>query len=261
MVSAVKAKILPNVRKLIIPDPGHLIADADLSGADAQVVAWEAGDEDLKDAFKKGLKIHIKNATDMLGEEFTSLQPESGPWKQIYASMKAFVHGVNYGEQDRTLAITQGWPIALAHKRRLRWLGLHPAISAWHQRVQFGLEKNNTIRNAYGFHRIFFDRPGTSFTNALAWGPQSTVAITCTRGALQLRERLPWVQILLQVHDSLVFQFPRSRIRDVPLIREALLNPIPYADPLTIPWGLALSPRSWGECKKMGWEEASQLNF
>ena len=47
--------ILPNIRKFIVPDPGYLIVDADLSGADAQVVAWEADDADLKEAFRDGV--------------------------------------------------------------------------------------------------------------------------------------------------------------------------------------------------------------
>ena len=50
---------LPNVRRTIIPDPGYTIVDADLAGADAQVVAWEAGDEKLKSAFSAGAAIHV----------------------------------------------------------------------------------------------------------------------------------------------------------------------------------------------------------
>lgn len=63
--------VLPNVRKLFIPDPGYTIYEADLRGADAMVVAWEADDEDLKDAFRRGLDVHAKNAEDMLGSLFT----------------------------------------------------------------------------------------------------------------------------------------------------------------------------------------------
>ena len=56
---------LPNIRKLFVPDPGYVIFDADLAGADAQVVAAEAGDSDLLAAFKGGLDVHTKNATDL----------------------------------------------------------------------------------------------------------------------------------------------------------------------------------------------------
>lgn len=261
MVLSITAPILPNIRKLIIPDPGMLIADCDLSGADAQVVAWEAGDEDLKAAFRAGLKIHVKNATDMLGEEFTKLEIGSAAYNAIYASMKAFVHGVNYGERERTLAITQGWPIAKATSYRRRWLDRHPAISVWHRRIMHGLETTRMVRNAFGFRITYFDRIESCFTQALAWGPQSTVALTCTRGLLQVRDRLPWVQPLIQVHDSGVFQFPKHRLKDILQLRDALSNPVPYSDPLTIPWGLAISNKSWGDVIKMKWEEAVDFKF
>ena len=39
---------MPNIRKLYVPDPGYEIFDIDFSGADAQVVAWEADDKPLK---------------------------------------------------------------------------------------------------------------------------------------------------------------------------------------------------------------------
>lgn len=238
-----------------------LIIDCDLSGADAQVVAWEAGDEELKAAFKAGLKIHVKNATDMLGDEFTKLEKDSPAYNRIYASMKAFVHGVNYGESDRTLAITQGWPIFQASQRKTKWFRLHPAIPAWHRRVMHNLDKHHKVVNPFGFHMVYFDRPDAVFTKALAWVPQSTVANSCTRGLLQVAERLPWVEVLIQVHDSGVMQFPKARQSELLLIRDALLNQVPYRDPLTIPWGVAISDRSWGDCQKMSWEEAATLKF
>ena len=41
---------LPNVRKMFVPDLGYVVFDCDLAGADAQVVAWEAGDDNCHPA-------------------------------------------------------------------------------------------------------------------------------------------------------------------------------------------------------------------
>lgn len=68
---------LPNIRKIFIPDPGYVVFDCDLAGADAQVVAWEADDEDLKRAFRAKLDVHAHNATAMWGDEFKRLPPDS----------------------------------------------------------------------------------------------------------------------------------------------------------------------------------------
>lgn len=255
-------KLLPNVRKLFIPDPGYVLIDGDLAGADAQVVAWEADDEDLKQAFKRGLKVHVKNATDMWGEEFSSLDPESHQWKHKYKQIKSGVHGTNYGVSPRTMAILFGWTITFAENFQKKWFQLHPQIkNVWHSRVRNGLQTSRSVSNRFGFRRYYFDRIDSIFPEALAWGPQSTVALTCFRGALNVREQLPWVHILLQVHDSLVMQIPKKRLCDIQLVQRALLNPIPYDDPLTIQWGLKLSPKSWGEVKEYKWEDAATLKL
>lgn len=253
--------LLPNIRKLFIPDPGMVMIEVDLSGADAQVVAWEAGDEDLKEAFKQGVKIHKKNAEDMFGSRLTSLDPESYQYYHLVQRCKHSVHGINYGEQDRTLAISQGWTMIEAKSFRQRWITRHPGIPMWHNKVMDNLERTRSVSNAFGFRRYYFERVDDVFTKALAWIPQSTISTVSFKGALQAKEKTPWVQFLLQVHDSLLAQIEKRRVRDLLLLKQALLNQVPYPDPLTIPWDLAISPISWGDAKKVSWEEAIDLKF
>lgn len=238
---------LPNIRKLFIPDPGMVIADADLAGADAQVVAWEAEDEDLKDAFRAGLKVHAKNAIDMWGKE---LAGDDGKNEPYYSQIKRSVHATNYGGGARTVAMSNGWSTADAQDFQDKWFALHPGIANWHSRVERDLATDRSVSNRFGFRRLYFDRIDGLLPEALAWIPQSTVALVTVKAALQLEERCPWVQLLLQVHDSLVFQYPceRDNAAGREEILAALSVTIPYDDPLTIPWGLKVSERSWGEC-------------
>lgn len=236
---------LPNIRKLFIPDPGMVICDADLSGADAQVVAWEAEDADLKQAFRAGLRIHDKNARDMFGDEYSSASPQRQ--EALYKQCKAAVHATNYGASSRTVAISQGWTIARAGAFQAQWFALHPAIRAWHRRIEHDLTTTRRVVNKFGFSHTFFDRPSSVFPEALAYIPQSSVAIVCFKGALAVRAAHPWVQFLIQVHDSLVFQIPASRVGDLNLVLATLHVPIPYDDPLIIPWEIKTSDKSWGE--------------
>lgn len=249
-----KAFPLPRVRKIFIPDRGYTIFDADLSGADAQVVAWEAEDADLKKAFRAGVKIHEKNATELFGERYTSAtghrSDKGTPKGKLYDECKRGVHATNYGAFARTLHLNPdiAWSMGEAENFQRRWFSLHPGIRVWHQRVQRNLATTRTITNRFGYRIIFYDRVDAVFPEALAWGPQSTVAETCFRGALQLRDRCPWAELLLQVHDSLVFQVPSHRDDCIPALRAALPNEVPYPDPLVIPWGLKSSTVSWGDC-------------
>lgn len=249
---------LPNVRKLFRADPGYVMFEADLKGADAQVVAWEADDEDLKFAFRNGLDIHTKNAEDMWGVTFTQLPEHSYAKRQKRQECKHTVHGINYGCSPRTTAIQRGWTVKEAERFHTRWLSLHSGIARWHQRVKNDLARNRTIRNAFGFRRVFFDRLDSCFTEALAWIPQSTVAINTFWGAFQLEDRYwpdqrdagfsPSLEgLLLQTHDSINFQFPAAKVPPAEEISSTLLVKTPYPDPLYIPWDLKQSSKSWGE--------------
>lgn len=244
--------IPPNVRKLFIPDPGYLMFEADLKGADAQVVAWEADDDDLKAAFRAGVDLHIKNATDMWGTAFTSLAEGSHARDFKRQECKHTVHGINYGCSPRTTAIQRGWIVAEAERFHRRWFSLHPGIpNNFHGGTRRQLEADRTVWNKFGFRRVYFDRIDDCFTEALAWTPQSTVAINTYLGALALEQKYPQVEILLQDHDSLVFQIPiRSPIKAAE-IQATLLVKTPYDDPLYIPWDLKVSDRSWGEMEKI----------
>ena len=242
---------LPNVRKLFIPDPGYTIFEADLKGADAQVVAWEADDEDLKTAFRAGLDIHVHNAEAMWGTKFTSLPIGSYARDSLRQDCKHTVHGIHYGCTPRTTAIQRGWTVAEAERFHNRWYSIHPGVKRYQDRVRSWLERDRTVWNKFGFRRQFFDRIDECYTEALAWIPQGTVALTSYIGMMQLEEMYQDCEMLLQVHDSCVFQFPNRPNMPTPKqIKEGLANPIPYDDPLTIPWDLKSSTKSWGECEK-----------
>lgn len=256
---------LPNVRKLFVPDPGHLICDVDLDRADLQVVVWEAEDEDLKRQLKMGVDLHIMNGilleqkSPPPEDELVESHPEYPEHKQRYKKArvfaKAFVHGTNYGGKARTMSIAAGTTIHQMEIMQARWFAIHPGIQRWHDRTQHYLETRRYVENAFGYRRFYFDRIEHLLPEALAWIPQSTVAVIINQGLANIDEHLPEVELVIQVHDSLVFQFQkRYRYTILPQIRDELLITVPYPDPLIIPVGAQLSDKSWGDCKPVDWE-------
>lgn len=240
-------RYLPNVRRMFKPDPGKEIADIDLDRADAQVVAWDANDEVLKQIFREGLDLHMENAKMIYGERATP---------RHRALAKAGVHATNYYASARTLAVALGITVKEAEDFQRKWFRAHPAIPEWHDRVNNDLITKKEVRNAFGYRFRFFDRPDGLLPQALAWIPQSTVAIVTNRGLIAVHQRLPKVDVLLQVHDSIVIQYLRE-LRNPILrsLRKCLSVEIPYPDPLTIPLGVKVSESSWGECKEIPWPE------
>ena len=242
---------LPNVRKIFIPDRGKVIVDADLSGADAMVVAAEAEDTGMLADMRAGIDIHSKNATDIWGSTFTALSPTERRIRR--GQCKIGVHATNYGASARTLASNPavGWPLRVAEDFQRRWFDRHPGIKAWHTRTSSELLTKRTIRNRFGYRIVYFDRIDVLLPQALAWTPQSTVAEVCFRGALRLRSEYPWAEILLNVHDSIVFQIPTHRHSPGTMeeIAKVLEVPVPYPEPLVIPWKVKASEKSWGDCE------------
>lgn len=232
---------LPSLRTLFIPDPGNMMFDVDLDRADAQVVAWEADDDELKQMFREGIDIHTENAKVL----FNTSVVTSG----LRKAAKQFVHGTNYGGSAWTMARTCGIPVHDSERAQRRWFSAHPGIQDWHNRTTRSLQTDRRVWNAFGYSRLYWDRIDRLLPEALAWVPQSTVGIVINKGDDRLHELLyPSVITTIQVHDSLVGQFPISLYPGILRKMEApLLVPVPYADPLIISVGFKVSLRSWGE--------------
>ena len=244
-LKATRGVSLPNIRKIFIPDTGYLIVDADLSGADAQVVAWEADEPELKELLKSGVKIHSKVAK----------QFHDNDGFPYYDMCKRRIHATNYGAAPQTLCKTLAGlygreysDIATEQSFQEYWFNTYPGIKHWHERVQESLNTTHGVKNQFGNRIIYQDRIDSVFTKALAWIPQSTIALLCNRGALAIVKEFPFVQLLLQVHDSIVFQIPKSnqnKLNDILKVLNSIA--VPYADPLYIQWSFKVSDKSWGE--------------
>lgn len=250
----IKTYDFPPVRDLFIPDRGYTIIDIDEEGADARVVAWRIGSERMKAAFREGKKIHAENAKLMFP---ISECGEDGMKEPRYTQVKKCVHATNYGVSAGTMAKHTGFPLPECNSFISRWMKNNPEVPAWHEEIEFLVQRDRGITNAFGYRIRWLDRPYSLRNKALAWEPQSTVAEVTYRVLRQLRKHAPEIQPLMQVHDSLVLQCP------TPLLRKGLKKlyniwnsiEVPYSDPLVIPWGLKLSTSSWGECEKAKWSD------
>lgn len=239
---------LPNLRRFIIPNPGMNIGEFDLPQADARVVAWEAEDESLIQLFEDPTRhLHMENAEIIFGK-----RPLSKDDKNYYFA-KQGVHLTNYGGSPQVLAMTLGITVHEAENFQNRWFGAHPKIRAWHNRVAMQLATRRYVENKFGYRRFYFDRMEGLLKEALAWIPQSTVAV-CTNLAIlacdedeQLRK---WgVELLMQVHDSHVQQWPKEYSGLViPRIIQLSTISVPYSYPLILQPEAKVSDKSWGEC-------------
>lgn len=232
------------IRQFFVPDEGMMLADIDLTKADFYVVVWEADELALKQMLHAGVEIYGEMTKDIPGASGLS-----------YTARKSFVHAVDYIATPRTLA-QFGLTVHAAEVAQRRYLQKYPGIARWHDRVRGALKASPPrIWNKLGYHRIFFGRQDNAMVReAVNWIAQSTVACVTNRGLVNIAEGVPWAEVLLQVHDSVLVQFPTERFAERAALCSAMQVVVPYDDPLVIPCGLKVSEVSWGDCRDVGWE-------
>ena len=242
--------ILPNIRKLFLPDEGYTIFDMDLQSADFYTVVWEADDNEFRDMLQSGADMHGVNAKDLFG-----LSCGSGEVKKLHNDKrqlaKIWCHATNYGAGPVTMARACGITVKEAERLRGRWFQMHPGIAKWHRRTEAELGAHRRVANKFGYRFIFFDRIEAALPVALGWLPQSTTGCVINRAWDQIVTAIPEVEVLIQVHDSLVFQVPTQLV--MPDFFGRILHhskvTVPYDTPMIIPSGLKSSTISWGHCE------------
>lgn len=242
--------VLPNIRELFQPDPGYTIFDMDLQSADFYTVVWEADDNEFRDMLASGADMHGINAKDLFGlscgaSEVKALHNDKRQLAKIWC------HATNYGAGPTTMSRACGITVREAERLRARWFQMHPGIKRWHDRVEEDLVRTHKVSNQFGYRFVFFDRIEAALPVALGWKPQSTTGCVINRAWANIDKQLPDVEMLIQVHDSLVGQVPTHLY--TPEYEQRILAAsrivVPYERPMIIPSGIKSSSISWGHCK------------
>ncbi len=252
---------LPNIRSMFGPDAGMTFFDMDLDRADLQVMAWDADEPVLKEVLRKKVDTHLFNVyvldnqepppLEELVEDHPKYPDHRGPRKHKREFAKVFCHATDYLGKARTVAAATGRTVAEVERSQRTYLGMYKGIKKWQDSIIEQVRKRRFVENKFGYRWYIFDRIDDQIMpEAVAWIPQSTVGCLINRIWLNIWKHERGCQVLLQVHDSLAGQFPSHRkayyMKRLP---ELAAIPIPYADPLVIPVGLATSDVSWGDCE------------
>src|SRR5712664_3929442 len=154
---------------------------------------------------------------------------------------KKIGHGTNYGGQPGTIAQQAKVDIELIQEFQPIYFRALPAHLRWHAHVEKTLLDNGTIVNLTGRKRQFWGRRNDPATlrEAIAYDPQGSLADIVNTGMLQLW-RSHSCQLLMQVHDAVVVQYPEE-VEDeiIPKILHQLTYPVRIGDrELVIPYGV-----------------------
>jgi DNA polymerase I-like protein with 3'-5' exonuclease and polymerase domains len=205
----------------------------------------EAEETEMQAMLDEGKKVYVETMKEYYRDPtLTKNHPK-------YITFKSLCHGTNYLGKTRGLAAQTGLLVQEVERVQQWYLGKFPRIKThWHDKITEQLSKTRQVINPFGFRRFYFDRLDSIINEAIAWIPQSTVALVINHALCNIAENLPEVEVLLQVHDSLAMQTDTEKLTEqILFIQQQSLISIPYPTPLIIPVGFKTSPVSWGDCR------------
>lgn len=240
---------LQNVsRKLRYPfiaDPGMYMLNIDLEQADGRnvgAVCWELFYDDYGPEFA-GSYLDACESGDLHTAVCRMTWPEldwpenEDEWKKFCDSLiahgqdsyrqlaKKLGHGTNYYGKPVTMAKHTHTPKKVIEEFQNRYFAQFACIPSWHEWVIKTVSETGTITTPFGRRRMFFGRgrDATTHRKAIAYAPQSMTGEEIDRGLLQVWRAYPQVQLLNQVHDSILLQLPVSEAEElVPKILDVM---------------------------------------
>ena len=239
-------------KKFLVPDPGYFLLEVDKSQAEWVVVAYSSNDVNMIKAVEDKLDVHSYTASRMfnvpidivkyedkvighisnpdiilelrmndsiLSEMYTKDWPRGMTLRQCG---KKSNHGLNYDEGFMQFA-TQNEMVPAESKRIvLMYHSGYPGIRKGFEVTKRLLQNNRSLTNCFGRKVRFMGEWGCDlWKSSYSFIPQSTVVDSLNQGMVKIyadnlitsTEGLN-VDILGQVHDSILMQFPISSIKD-----------------------------------------------
>jgi DNA polymerase-1 len=207
------------IRHAFIAEKGHVLMSADYSQIELRLAAEMAGIDALKEAFRQDEDIHALTASQVFGMPVTGMDP------MVRRRAKAINFGIIYGISPFGLAQQLGIPQAEAKSYIEAYFLRYPGIREYMERIKKFAREHGYVETLFGrrchvpgigdknpARRAFMERAAI---NAPLQGTAADIikrAMIRLPGALAARGLK--AQMLLQVHDELVFEVPRDEVEE-----------------------------------------------
>ena len=243
------------VRRGFVAAPGNVLVSLDYSQIELRIVAQMAGDEAMLNAFRAGQDIHAATAAAIYNVPLAEVT------KEMRRHSKAINFGLIYGmsafgltrSTDLTLSESQDFVNAYFKqfpgvKKYLDGIRKETARSGY---VETMLGRRRYFPNLKsGLNQVMKNREEREAINAPIQGTAADIMkIAMIRIPPALTKAGLHGRMLLQVHDELVLECPRSELSAVETtVREIMENAYPMGIPLT-------TEARWGS----NWDEMQPL--
>jgi DNA polymerase I len=205
------------IRRAFIASPGHKLVSADYSQIELRLLAEIADIPVLKQAFRDGLDIHAMTASEMFGV------PIKGMPAEVRRRAKAINFGIIYGISAFGLANQLAIPREEASAYIKKYFERFPGIRAYMDETRDFCRNHGYVETLFGRKCHYPDIKASnasvrSFNERAAINArlQGTAADIIRRAMIRMEEALAEkklsAQMLLQVHDELIFEVPDDEV-------------------------------------------------
>ena len=242
------------IRTAFVATPGHVLMSADYSQIELRLLAHIADIPQLKDAFAKGHDIHAMTASEMFSvpmDEMTS---------DVRRRAKAINFGIIYGISAFGLANQLGIERSEAGAYIKRYFERFPGIRAYMEATKATCRTKGYVETLFGrrchYPRITASNPSERAFNeraAINAPIQGTAADITRRAMIRVEGALDraglGAQMLLQVHDELVFEVPEAEVeKTIDVVRRVMVDAPHPAVALSVPLQVdAKAALNWDE--------------
>ncbi len=243
------------IRRAFVATKGHKLVSADYSQIELRLLAEIADIDALKQAFRDRLDIHAMTASEMFGV------PIEGMPGEARRRAKAINFGIIYGISAFGLANQLGIAREEAGAYIKKYFERFPGIRAYMDATREYCRIHGYVETLFGrkchYPDIKASNPSVRAFNeraAINARLQGTAADIIRRAMIRMEDALAAArlsaQMLLQVHDELVFEVPDEEVEaTLPVIRKVMQDAAFPAVALSVP--LAVDARAADN-----WEEA-----
>jgi DNA polymerase-1 len=222
------------IRRAFIAAPGHKLVSADYSQIELRLLAEIAGIEQLRKAFRDGLDIHALTASEMFGVPVKAMPAE------VRRRAKAINFGIIYGISAFGLANQLSIEREEAGAYIRKYFERFPGIRDYMEETKAFAKKNGYVLTLFG-RKCHYPEIGASNASIRAFNEraainarlQGTAADIIRRAMIRMDAALTKkklnAQMLLQVHDELVFEVPDDEVeKTLPVVTAVMVEaPLP----------------------------------
>jgi DNA polymerase I len=247
----------PEVRKLFVTEPGRIFISIDYSQIELRVLAHLANDPVLIDAFKTGKDIHSTTASQITGIPYEQIEAnkdvEGSPEQKARKNAKPVNFGIAYGITSKGLANQLNITEAEAQNIIDSYFKGYPAIKEYMETQKRLARTRGYVTDIFGRKRRLRDQYKKGYgygadRQAGNFPIQASAGSIMKKAIVDLQPILPEmdVNILLQIHDELLFDAPETITREeIELIRSTMENAVNLVVPIRC--DVEIYPKRWME--------------